>query len=492
MTHRLKSEHSAVSVAIAFATCLSVAAQDGGVSAATEWIKKGEQAAAGGHWQEASRNFFEAVNKDGNNAIGLYNLGIAYFHLGDLSKAQVAEEQAIVLKPEFASAYVQLATILLKSGDRAGAEQRLRKALELEPSNETAKANLNVLLGSDTPVNEKAPANPQPTEQKAADVAETAKEKAANGNTGVEPRVQRDKGAAVARENHELDTVQDKIHGAKSAFEKGQFEIARQLLVAATQQDQKNSAACADLGAVMGASGDNDGEIAKERLAIELDENNAIAHFNLAWALGRKGLWTQALRENESALKINPELIEAIAGKAIAQVELGLVGEPKQVLQQALTKHDDALLLHLALAIVLQKEGNIEASESELKKAIALEPNRVETQEWVAFFKLSQQQFIEAKELYSEIVKANPEEGQSWLGLGLALEKNHEQGAALEALQKAATLSPNDAAAHMALGLALESRGRKIEASEELRMAIKLDPTYELAEAHLEKLQSRK
>jgi tetratricopeptide (TPR) repeat protein len=482
--------YAILSSALVFASCLSVSAQDQDGSGAATLIRQGEDAAATGRWRAAAASFYAAVSKDETNAVGFYNLGVAYYHLGECAKAKVAEEQAIALKEDFANAYVQLAAILAKTGDKSGAQEALRKALQIEPANESAMASLKSLTREAVPKLTQAPSAPvDATESKP---PETVKPEAVavNPMPADENYVdQLAKQPAPVAQTRVADSVDDKIREARGAFEKGEIETARQFLTEATQQDSKSSAACADLGAVLGAAGDLEGEIVKERLALELDENNASAHLNLGWALARKGMWSEALRENEQALKINPELIEAIAAKALAQVELGLLSESKQGLQEAISKHDAEFQLHLALSIVLQKEGKPEQSELELKRAMDLRPNRVETQEWRASFELSKQRFAQAKELYREIVTANPQEAQAWLGLGLALEKTQEPEAALEALEKAVQLSPNDAAAHMAFGLALESRGRAREASEQLRSALKLDPSYELAELHLSKLQ---
>src|SRR6516162_806766 len=111
-----------------------------------ELIQRGEQEAARGNWQEAAQHFYKAVNEDDKNPVAFYDLGVAYLHLGDLSKAQIAEEQAINLKSDFISAYVQLATICSKAGDTSLAESTLRKALEADPNNQTVQANLKAIL----------------------------------------------------------------------------------------------------------------------------------------------------------------------------------------------------------------------------------------------------------------------------------------------------------------------------------------------------------
>src|ERR1700679_2912721 len=106
-----------------------------------ELIDKGEGFAKTGNWQAASEQFFKACTLEDSNALGFYDLGIAYLHLNKFAKARAAEERALDLNPNYVNAHIQLATILSNMGGQAEAEAELNKALAVEPNNDLAKRN---------------------------------------------------------------------------------------------------------------------------------------------------------------------------------------------------------------------------------------------------------------------------------------------------------------------------------------------------------------
>lgn len=87
----------------------------------------------------------DLVNQDTNNPRG-YFLRAAYGDK-DLASAQRDYEKTIQLEPKFASAYVQLGT-LLQTSDPAKALQNLGKAIQIDASYEPAYVNRGVLESS--------------------------------------------------------------------------------------------------------------------------------------------------------------------------------------------------------------------------------------------------------------------------------------------------------------------------------------------------------
>jgi len=105
-------------------------------------LKRGEAAAAVGDWRSAAENFVEASHAPESKPIALYDLGIAYYHLGMFPEALAAERQVVAIDDTYVPAFVQIATILSRTGDAAGAQAALKKALEIEPGSAIAQANL--------------------------------------------------------------------------------------------------------------------------------------------------------------------------------------------------------------------------------------------------------------------------------------------------------------------------------------------------------------
>lgn len=550
----------------------------------SELVKRGEEEAAHGNWREAVEQFYKAANEDEKNPIAFYDLGVAYLHLGDLNKAQLAEEQAIKLKPDFINAYVQLATVQSKIGDASSAENTLRKALELDPNNQTVQANLKAVLegkeqrdnslknttttatntpasienssassaptetsvatkvpttpennaSTEVPVNREtstvpdvsttqtktvtdtvvsSPSNVQTTtattaattnatesERKSPEALAETKQATPPANANVVSSVIEEGTASLILDDillHESKCRQKvkpelaaRLDEAATALKNNQLEAAKKVLEQVIQEDSSVSCAYSSLGAIMGMEGDYDAEIAKEKIAIELDEHNGIAHCNLAWALAQKNRWQEALQENERALELEPGFMVAGVGKALAQSQLGFADQAKATLKGLIESNPSEVLPRLAMGAILDGEGATSASQAELSEVLKLKPESLTIKRWLAAGELKKQNWAGAQELYAQITKANPYDGQAWLGLGLALDRMGDQSNSLEALQKAVQMLPESATAHLALGLAFKGKGDSSAAAKELKEAHRINPKCALAEAQLKVQES--
>jgi len=76
--------------------------------------------------------------------LGSYYMLVPKLFGRDIEKAKLYLEKTIVLDPYFADAYVRLAQIYKKLGDKTNYSSYLAKALDLDPGNELA---LDVLSG---------------------------------------------------------------------------------------------------------------------------------------------------------------------------------------------------------------------------------------------------------------------------------------------------------------------------------------------------------
>ncbi len=71
-----------------------------------------------------------------------YNLGLAYYHNGQVEKAVAAYEKAIQLEPNFADAYGGLGVIYWRRGDLNAAIRHCQKAIKIAPENIEFHQNL--------------------------------------------------------------------------------------------------------------------------------------------------------------------------------------------------------------------------------------------------------------------------------------------------------------------------------------------------------------
>jgi len=92
-----------------------------------------------GKREEAIKNFLEAKKRLPNSPVLYNNLGWTYGQVGKVKEQIAALRQAISLRPRYATARFNLGIVLLRQGDRKGAEEQYAALL---PFDEGTAANL--------------------------------------------------------------------------------------------------------------------------------------------------------------------------------------------------------------------------------------------------------------------------------------------------------------------------------------------------------------
>jgi tetratricopeptide (TPR) repeat protein len=99
--------------------------------------------------------------------------------------------------------------------------------------------------------------------------------------------------------------------------------------------------------------------------------------------------------------------------------------------------------------------------------------------------------FDEAAELYRKAVALNPENGEAYSGLGLALIKQGNYDEAQAACRKALELNPKDPHAYNNLGVTLQKQGRLAEAREAFEQALQIAPDMAAATQNLQGTEAK-
>ncbi len=111
-------------------------------------VARAEKEARQGNWQKAATMLTGICRENSEDPVAFYDLGVAFYHLGDFSKAQIAVERALEIDPKLVSGYIQLATIKARTGDNQGAKTSLERALLLEPNSQSAQLNLKAIVAA--------------------------------------------------------------------------------------------------------------------------------------------------------------------------------------------------------------------------------------------------------------------------------------------------------------------------------------------------------
>ena len=185
--------------------------------------------------------------------------------------------------------------------------------------------------------------------------------------------------------------------------------------------------------------------------ALEVTENNCLAHNNLGIALVEKGQIDEAIRQYRVAIRLNPNFAYAHSNLGNALYWKGQTDEAIRQFQEAIRLNPDYAATHNNLGSILVAKGQINEAISQFQEAIRLK---------------------------SDYVDAH-------YNLGIALGMNGQINEAIRQFQEAIRLKSNYAQAHYSLGAAFLNEGQTDEAVRQFREAIRLKPDYTEARDNL-------
>jgi len=195
-------------------------------------------------------------------------------------------------------------------------------------------------------------------------------------------------------------------------------------------------------GVALAYRSDWDAAIAEYKATLRLNPQYESAYIYLGAALRQKGDWDGAIAEYRAALKLNPnnDDVHATLGAALGSKKDwdGEIAEEREA-QRLNSKNSNA---HVYLGAALGEKGDWQADIAEQREALGLEPSNV----------------------------------LAHASLGYALGKRGDSNGEIAEYREALRLNPNDAAAHYLLGFAMERKRASQEALQHYRAAYQLNP----------------
>jgi protein O-mannosyl-transferase len=185
--------------------------------------------------------------------------------------------------------------------------------------------------------------------------------------------------------------------------------------------------------------------------ALEVTENNYLAHNNLGNALHKKGQRDEAIAHYQEAIRLNP-------GFALAHDNLGNALDEKGEADEAIRHFQEAIRLKPDYAEAHYNLGNALGRKGQRDEAIAQ---------------------------YQEAIRLNPDSALPHNNLGIALGENGAIDEAIRQFREAVRLEPANAEAWNNLGVAFASKGQLDEAIRHFQEALRLKPDYADARGNL-------
>ena len=228
------------------------------------------------------------------------------------------------------------------------------------------------------------------------------------------------------------------------------------------------------------------------RHALDVTENNYLAHDNLGVALGMKGQIDEATSQLQEAVRLKPDDAEARNNLGNALSSKGQLDEAICQYQEAVRLKLDNAEAHNNLGNALSSKGQLDEAISQFQEAFRLKPDFADAHYNLGIALVRKSQIDEAAAQFREVIRLKPGYAEAHSNLGAVLVMKGKTNEAIRQFQEAIRLKPDYPNAHCNLGTTLLNQGRIDEAITQLREALRLKPDYGEARTNLRNALARK
>jgi protein O-mannosyl-transferase len=214
------------------------------------------------------------------------------------------------------------------------------------------------------------------------------------------------------------------------------------------------------------------------RHALEVTENNNVAHKNLGVALGRKGRTDEAIYQFQEALRLKPQDAGTHNNLGYALDRKGQTDEAIREFQEAIRLRPYHADTHYILGVAFSKRGRADEAIRQFQEVIRLKADHAEAHYDLGVALDGKGQTEEAIQQYRQALRFKPGHAYAHYNLGVALARRGELDEAISQFREALRLKPADADAHYNLGVALGQKGQVTEAIREFQETIRLEPGH--------------
>jgi len=283
------------------------------------------------------------------------------------------------------------------------------------------------------------------------------------------------------------DASSPEVEQAETAMQHNDFATAESLLQKAVTAKPGDYRAWFDLGYVYNATNRLTDAVAAYRKSVAAKPDVFESNLNLGLLLARQGENTEAAKYLKAATQLTPT-VHPEESLARAWQALGRVEESTDP-QQALAAYAEAAKLnsknpepHLAAAVLLEKQGNLDAAAHEFQTASELDAKSQQAISGLANVYIKQKKYPEAEGALRKLLAADPQNSNARVQLGRLLAEEGKNDEAAQELQKGMEASPEDPHAALELGTLYVKADKYTEAEQQFRIAVQKMPKD--AEAH--------
>jgi tetratricopeptide (TPR) repeat protein len=262
-------------------------------------------------------------------------------------------------------------------------------------------------------------------------------------------------------------------------------------VTAPTAPAQVSTAPTTDLSAAVNAlkAGDTATAIAGVEKILANNPMSAEAHLLLGQAYYRADQKDKAQDQFMAAFTLDPAAVPPLeSSDADEWLKLGNAHASLDQLDEALAAYQTVLkikpdkaaaytnigVVYYQQGLLLGQQDKFDDAVTQMKKALAIDPNDAETHYMLGATYVQQQKLDEAERAFNAAIELKPDLAAAYTGLGNVQLARKNYADAIKTLQKATDLQPDQAEAWLALGTAQALQGNKTEASTALNTCLQL------------------
>src|SRR5437773_2480164 len=240
------------------------------------------------------------------------------------------------------------------------------------------------------------------------------------------------------------------------------------------------------MGEIYYNRGLNDEALVALERAVELNPDNANAHYLMAFVLGDLGRHQDARVASKRAIQLNPPLARAQTNLSL---ERYTAERKSQERRQRLAPEPQVVegnaLAHYNLGLAFRQKGYYNEALKEYRLALERGEDRRLTLQAMAELHLLKRDLAAALELYDTLLREVPDSPKLWNERGVVLHQAGRPEDALASYRQAAEVDPKYALAWNNLGVVQAHGAAADPAIEAFRTALRLQGTFSAARLNL-------
>lgn len=261
----------------------------------------------------------------------------------------------------------------------------------------------------------------------------------------------------------------------------------------ALEVNENNVLAHVNLGLALHNKGNDKEAMEHLKRAIQLNPNNEKAQYGIGFVLSETGQYQKAVDYLKEAIRLNPGYAMAHVQLGVCLAQMGKFNEARPYFTEAIRINPKNSRIYYNYGNALGHEKKYKEALEQIQKALDIDPNyglaRLQFDVYRRMFSLDrgiqlyeEGRLKEADDLLKEIVRRSPQESSAYLYLGLIASSRGRLDLAISNYRNAVRISPGYTEAYVNLGIALTGKKEYVKAEKAFLAALKINPDY--AKAH--------